>query len=164
MVHVTEESVLQVLDSAASSFEFPILDNGYVYPVDVRLSAYGDRWRWAIAIEHLGVFNRDPSFLNYVYGFGNCLIPTKSEKDFVSAEAFQRWKATHAYLDSISLYPVTDGTSELLEQDYDLRVNPNARDLKLRDILVPIPPADLYETFGIQLESPLLVMFYVSVP
>jgi hypothetical protein len=42
------------LDVGHLAAEFPVLDNGYVYPVDVRLSAYADGCRWALVVEWLG--------------------------------------------------------------------------------------------------------------
>lgn len=37
---ISPEAILQQLDEAAGRFVFPMLDNGYVYPVEVRMVAY----------------------------------------------------------------------------------------------------------------------------
>jgi len=69
----SERTILAQLDRHAEQFDFPTLDNGYIYPVDVRLTAYRDARRWAVAIEHVGFFNRVPDFDNVIYPYGNCL-------------------------------------------------------------------------------------------
>ena len=69
----SERTILAQFDRHAEQFDFPTLDNGYTYPVDVRLTAYRDARRWAVAIEHVGFFNRIPEFQNVIYLFGNCL-------------------------------------------------------------------------------------------
>jgi hypothetical protein len=65
----TAQDILQQLDKCARGFTFPMLDNGYNYPVDSRLSAYRDNKRWALIIEVVG--------LNYWAGghdgINNCL-------------------------------------------------------------------------------------------
>ncbi|MDX6381476.1 MAG: hypothetical protein QOI57_2500, partial [Rubrobacteraceae bacterium] len=50
----TSQDILAQLDECAGKFGFPMLDNGYVYLADVRLSAYRDDARWALVIEVLG--------------------------------------------------------------------------------------------------------------
>ncbi len=50
----SSEEILSQLDKCAAEFTFPMLDNGYVYPVDSRLSAYRDEARWVLIIEVFG--------------------------------------------------------------------------------------------------------------
>jgi hypothetical protein len=69
----TERSILKQLDDHARDFDFPTLDNGYIYPVDARLTAYRDTRRWALVIEHIGYYNRMSQFGSVIYAFGNCL-------------------------------------------------------------------------------------------
>jgi hypothetical protein len=72
----TSQDILAQLDECAGKFGFPMLDNGHVYLVDVRLSAYRDDARWALVIEVLGfdahVGGHDGT-ANCLYCFGNCL-------------------------------------------------------------------------------------------
>jgi hypothetical protein len=108
----TERSILDVLDAAASAYEFPMLDNGYVYPVDVRLSAYGDGGRrWAMAFEWMGTSERSGDFSNAVYCFGNALTSLKSEKDYVTPEAYALWRAENPHWEEMFLFPMLDGPS-----------------------------------------------------
>src|SRR4051812_19259689 len=54
MARYTADEILERLDADAAATRFPMLDNGYIYPADVRLLAYRDAERWAILIEELG--------------------------------------------------------------------------------------------------------------
>ncbi len=46
---MTPNAILEQLDRAAKGFVFPMLDNGYVYPADVRLSIYRDtKFSWIV--------------------------------------------------------------------------------------------------------------------
>lgn len=38
--------------------DFPMLDNGYVYPADVRLTVYRDTQDWLMIIEALGAYTK----------------------------------------------------------------------------------------------------------
>ena len=43
------------LDTCAANYsDFPMLDNAYIFPADVRLTLYGDSTRWALVLEALG--------------------------------------------------------------------------------------------------------------
>ena len=70
----TEQGILRQLDRHAGDFSFPTLNNLYIELVDVRLTAFRDDRRWALAIEHIGYFNRALAFGNHIYGYGNCLL------------------------------------------------------------------------------------------
>lgn len=69
--------ILQQLDQCAEEFTFPMLDNGYVYPADVRLSIYRDPGNWLMVIELLGAYTPRASayktFQNSLYLFGSDL-------------------------------------------------------------------------------------------
>lgn len=72
----TRDEILSQLDACARQFDFPMLDNGYVYLADVRLGAFRDDTRWALAIEVIGVNNRaggHDGINNCLHLFGNCL-------------------------------------------------------------------------------------------
>src|SRR5262249_19790897 len=69
-------AILRQLDRCAEELDFPMLDNGYFYPGDVRLSAYRDERRWALVIEVLGFLYRaglPHGLTTKLYRFGNCL-------------------------------------------------------------------------------------------
>jgi uncharacterized protein DUF7003 len=52
---MTPDAILEQLDLAARKFMFPMLDNGYIYPADVRLSIFRDPSRWLMIVEVLGI-------------------------------------------------------------------------------------------------------------
>ena len=96
-----------------------MLDNGYVYPVDIRLSAFGDGTRWVIVFDWMGVQNRAGEFNGALYAYGNCLRANRTEADFVTPEAFQAWLENHPSDDTIFLSPISDGSSApLLDPDH----------------------------------------------
>ncbi len=73
----TVEEILRVLDEHGRNYSFPMLDNDYFYPGDVRLSAYADQTRWAIIIEQLCCNNRQrprEGIETYLGVFGNCVL------------------------------------------------------------------------------------------
>jgi len=66
--------ILEQLDALCSDFQFPMLDNGHVYPVASRLSAYRNEQRWAIIIEVVGFHYRaggHNGINNALHVFGN---------------------------------------------------------------------------------------------
>jgi hypothetical protein len=72
----TARSILRQLDECAAAYTFPCLDNGYIYPADVRLTGYRDDARWALVIEHIGYgykLSVPDGLENTLYRFGNCV-------------------------------------------------------------------------------------------
>lgn len=72
----TQIQISSQLDACAADWTFPILDNGYVYLVDVRLSAYRTERYWALIIEVLGCDYRAGGVFNTLYCYGNCFTQT----------------------------------------------------------------------------------------
>ena len=66
---MTAEDILAQLDKCAAEFTFPMLDNGYIYPGDVRLTIYRDNSDWLMVLE---CFGANPRTLGYA-SFQNCL-------------------------------------------------------------------------------------------
>lgn len=88
----TTEEILSQLDECARQFSFPMLDNGYVYLGDTRMSAYRDNERWALVIEVLGYNLRTgwhDGLNSCVHCFGNCLQqqPGITDDSFLSVTA-----------------------------------------------------------------------------
>jgi len=84
--------ILSQLDDCAAEFAFPMLDNGYIYPADVRLHAFANEEKWAIVIEHLGYDYRSgdhDGMTDCVHYFGNCLRrePGMANEDFLTFTA-----------------------------------------------------------------------------
>jgi hypothetical protein len=121
---ISAAEILAQLDACARRYEFPMLDNGYVYPADVRLTAYGNGLRWALAIEVLGANPRGfghGCIQNAIYLYGNCLTraPGTSNVDFLG--------------------PTGDGGSPTFDAENGWDVREEARTLRIRDAEVPVP-------------------------
>lgn len=132
------EEILKQLDTCARDFTFPMLDNGYVYFGDTRLSAYQDVNRWALIIEVLGYSVRagnHDGLNNCLHCFGNCLkrSPGTANEDFLS---------------------VTDDglESPTFDDVYGWYIRKEARTIRIRGIDVPLKlnPQQLAEK-GIEL-------------
>lgn len=144
MASFNREEILEQLDECARAFTFPMLDNGYVYPADVRLSAYRDNTRWAIVIEVLGFQNHcggHDGIQNCLHCFGNCLHrkPGTANEDFL-----------HMTTDS------PEGPT-FAEDDFSVEgiVHPKARTIKIRDVIVPVEhDRQKYEAKGIEFRYP----------
>jgi Family of unknown function (DUF7003) len=88
----TAEEVLRQLDDCAREYDFPMLDNAYVYPGDVRLNAFRDDRRWAVLIEDLGFHYRaglPDGIYTAVYHYGNCVRGELGMSDDIFANL--RW-------------------------------------------------------------------------
>ncbi|MBS2000189.1 MAG: hypothetical protein JST44_01705 [Cyanobacteria bacterium SZAS LIN-5] len=84
----TESEILGQLDDCALNFDFPMLDNGYIAPADVKLHAFADELRWAIIIEDLGYHTRTgdhDGMTDCISYYGNCLTrkPGSANEDFL---------------------------------------------------------------------------------
>jgi len=134
------QEILKQVDDCAKDFEFPMLDNGYVYPADTRMSVYANQGNWAIIIEVLGYNPRawqTDGFDNCLYCFGNSLInnPGTNNLNF--------------------LFPISDGISASLFAENDPEIiNPEAKDLKIRDNPISVThDPEIYTKNGIVLEN-----------
>jgi hypothetical protein len=135
------QEILKQLDNCAKDFGFPMLDNGYVYLADTRMSVFASQRNWAIIIEVLGYNPRawkTGGFDNCLYCFGN----------FLSCKIGME--------NSNFLFPISDGISaSLFTEDEPEVINPLAKDVKVRENLIPITTdLDDYARNGIILESP----------
>ena len=133
--------ILQQLDHHARQFTFPMLDNGYVYLADVRLTAFANTDFWALIIETLGFSTRAggaDGFSNALYCFGNNL----HEPPGLSNHRF--------------LFPIAHNPADpLLEEAYSEYIREGAQAITLRNQPQPIvtDPA-FYAAKGIQLAEP----------
>ena len=140
-LHYTAGSILQQLDQCAEEHTFPMLDNGYVYPVDSRLTAYRDDERWAMVIETVGFSYRGGGhngISNCLYVFGNCL----SCKPGIDDESF--------------IYPTEDsGEGETFDPEDEAFLNPHVSTMRLREKTIQVPhEPGYYQTKGIDPEEP----------
>jgi hypothetical protein len=121
-------SILKQLDEAAAEYVFPMLDNGYIYPADVRLTIFRNSDDWLMIIEALGAYTPRTcgcdTFQNCLHLFGSSLHrkPGTANEDF--------------------LYPIDSlGSDPLFEDEYEWNLRPEARSLEIRGIGVPFDPS-----------------------
>jgi hypothetical protein len=138
----TVSEILDQLDKCAEDMNFPMLDNGYTYPADVRLTTYRDATRWAIAIEDIGYFNRASDydgFVNALYLFGNCLSRN-------SGTANEGFFVVVAPVEEISIFGDEWGMDIIREsfplkiQNQTVSVTINAEILQEKNIPLMLPP------------------------
>lgn len=56
---IDRQDILRHLDGEAESFDFPMLDNGYYYHGDQKMTIFQDERGWAILLEILAYNTRD---------------------------------------------------------------------------------------------------------
>jgi hypothetical protein len=114
----TAKEILDQLDQCAEQFTFPMLDNGYIYPGDVRLTVYRDDSDWLMIVEHFGANPRTlsyGSFQNCLHLFGSKLHrpPGTANGDF--------------------LEPITAAPDDwIFEEDYEWNLVDNAHSVMVR--------------------------------
>ena len=75
------DEILALFGRAAAKMRFPFFDNGYLYPVDARLSLFRDDTRWAMIIETLTYSPREANPATWLHVYGNCLSGADSVGD-----------------------------------------------------------------------------------
>lgn len=143
----TAADILEQLDTCAQDFNFPVLDNGYIYPVTSRISIFGNKEKWVIAFEVVGYhyrFNGHTGVENCLYIYGNCLpfYPGLNNANVLSTTADSDEGPTF----------VTDIYGTL---------NPAVNTMLIRDekITIPKDPA-FYTSRNIELQNPPAVRVY----
>jgi hypothetical protein len=148
----SSSSILTVLDDCAKSFNFPALDNGYVYPAAIRLSLFRQESDWAIVFEDFGFSPRAGSPYNCIYTFASQLTNRKQRSDFVSNEAYETYFRDHPNDETNFIYPIQNDdwqdpdNSELLAFDIEK--------VTVRDESISVPNLESFSQFGIKLQQP----------
>ena len=132
--------ILRQLNKCAKDFTFPMLNNGYVYPVTSKLTAYRDDKRWALIIEVVGFSYRGGGhngITNALHVFGNCINtkPGMANANF--------------------LY-ITGNSPDIptFDEEYMESLNPNAKTMTLREKEIPVNHnRDFYLKKGIELKE-----------
>lgn len=135
-----DKDILMQLDKCADEFTFPMLDNGYVYPIDSRLTAYCDKARWVLIIEVVGFNYRGgghDGINNCLHIFGNCLDfqPGTNNDNFIY---------------------ITDNSSEgaTFDEEYLEALNPGIKTMLIREKEVQVSHSiEFYKSKGVDLEE-----------
>ena len=121
---IDREEILYQLDTEAESYVFPMLDNGYYYHVDQKLTIFRDQERWAILLEVLAFNNHDSSIngiTTIANVFGNCLTGWNDNDNF-------------------NYFASDNGVDTFLydETNYVPYLNDKTNSIKVRDTIIPI--------------------------
>ena len=136
---IDRKEILYLLDTEAESYVFPMLDNGYYYHGDQKLTIFRDEKRWAILLEVLQ-FNNHGNNLGGITTianvFGNCLSGWNDNDNFY--------------------FFASDNDVETFlydETNYVPYLNDKATSIKVRDTVIPIQFGKAYYMRkGIELE------------
>ncbi|MEK7434122.1 MAG: hypothetical protein AABZ74_13395 [Cyanobacteriota bacterium] len=139
-----KKEILEQLDKEAQSYSFPMLDNGYYFHGDQKLTIFRDEKRWAILLEVLSYSNRSyglDGITIIAATFGNCIL---TEKLYDNDNFFNF--ATDSVVETETiLYD---------EKTYISYLNPIAKSIKVKGIETPITfDIDFYKSKGISLEE-----------
>ena len=142
--------ILKVLDNASGAFTFPMLDNGYVYLAATRLSLFRSELDWALVIEVFGYSPRaglpDTSICTYASRLHDRDTPTK----YVTEQAYRNYLVNNPNNESRFIYPITEGAWIDSENAESVAASGEVR---LRNLVIPLPSVDEYGEVGIILED-----------
>lgn len=143
----TAKEILEQLDNATKEFRFPMLDNGYTYPVSTRLSAYRNSAEWKIVIEEIGFHYRAAGHA----GIWNCLSIYGNSLDH---------KPGHDNANFLH-FTADSEEGETFDTETESFLNPGVSSMLIRGqkIILSQDP-DFYGSKGIQLEEPGKIMIW----
>lgn len=136
---IDRDEILRQLDTEAATYVFPMLDNGYYYHGDQKLTIFRDEHRWSILLEVLAFNNHENSIdgiTTIANVFGNCLTGWNDNDNFFYF-ASDNFEETFLYDETI----------------YRPYLNNQATSIKVRDTIIPVHfDKEYYLQKGIELE------------
>jgi hypothetical protein len=145
------ERILSVLDRCCDAFTFPMLDNGYVFPVATRLSLHRSTTNWAMVIEVFGFSPRAGLPDTHIHTFADQLDRDPPER-YVTRDAYERYVANNPHNESRFVYPIDEGP--WLDPENGELVANDATEVVVRGHALPLPSFDAYARHGVALEQP----------
>ncbi len=153
MMQFDPHIILSVLDGCCDMFTFPMLDNGYVYLADSRLSLYRSAMDWAMVIEVFGFSPREGLPDTCIYTFASRLHDRDPPEQYVNRrEAYERYLSNNPYNELRAVFPIDEGAWQD-EANSELVVE-NASVVIVRKEALSLPPWREYSAHGIELEQP----------
>jgi hypothetical protein len=132
-------------------YEFPMLDNGYVYLAATRLTLHRSETDWAVVTEVFGFSPRAETPYTSVCVVASRLRNRKQPSDFHPGW-YERYLQQHPNLEQRHDFPIDDdGWQD--EDDLELVREGLAR-LSVRGRVLTLPGPQEYERHGIALEKP----------
>ena len=136
------KEILDQLDAATRKYEFPMLDNGYIFHVDQRMHIMRTENMWMIIVEAVGYSPRaweNNGIHNCLYLYGSNLQSAPGrDKD-----------------DNGFLTPLDHPQEDVFDEKYNWGVNPSVNSIMIKgkEIPVDLSPQKL-EAKGIELTEP----------
>ncbi|MEJ7728493.1 MAG: hypothetical protein WKG00_04700 [Polyangiaceae bacterium] len=146
------KSILDVLDWAAASFRFPMLDNGYVYLAATRLSLFRSVADWALVVEVFGFSPGGGELDVAVSTFASRLRDRNPPGSYVSRQAYENYLAQHPHDEFRAFSPVARGA--WVDPEHDHLVHVDAAELLVRGESVSVPSAEDFARLEIDLSEP----------
>lgn len=138
---LASERILEILDRAAESFVFPMLDNGYIYPAAARLSCFRNGTGWAFVFETFGYSPRAGIPDLCVTSIGEGLVENEVAQGFATPEAFDTFRAQNAYWRQDYFHPLV--MEDVIDWDHGEALLPGIDWLTLRGEKVAAPDLPL---------------------
>jgi hypothetical protein len=152
----TANDILTILDACCESFTFPMLDNGYVYLAETRLTLFHSPKDWAITIEVFGFSPRSGSPYIHIYTFGSTLINRKPPEEYVSREAYDNYLENNPNNEFRFVYPLDNAWID----DPCEAVASSAERIILRDQEIRLPSRVDFRRHKIELRDPTEIAVY----
>jgi len=146
----SKDQILGVLDSCTENFTFPMLDNGYTYLADCRLSLFRSQENWQLAVEVFGFSPRAMIPDVQIFHFGNNIQRRKDPDNFVSVGAFEKYLENNPYNEFDAAFPLSEG--DWIDERTADTVVPG-RSVLVRTTRVQVPSRSEYKAQDIDLES-----------
>ncbi|MFO0442463.1 MAG: DUF7003 family protein [bacterium] len=145
----TTADILNVLDSCAGRYSFPMLDNGYICLAAARLGLFRSETDWAITTEVFGFSPRTGVPDLCIGSFASSLINRKEPHDYFSPEAHKAYLERQPNDETLFINHIEDG--DWMDDEGVPRIAANVR---LRRTPVLPPEITDYKRYGIELENP----------
>jgi hypothetical protein len=127
-----------------------MLDNGYVYLAATRLSLFRSEQDWAVVIEVFGFSPRAGLPDTHIHTFASRLHNRDTPDKYVTKEAYQNYLTNNPNNESRFIYPIAEG--DWIDSE-DAEAVAASGDVRLRDMVLPLPSPDEYRLMDIELEG-----------
>lgn len=152
----SNEKVIDVLDQTAEDFQFPMLDNGYIYPAASRLSLYANDVDWALVFETFGYSPRAGFPDLSISTISNKLVRRNPPENFVSEKAYEKYLLNNSHFDLRLFHPITN--EDWVNEEEPEFVKP-VGSIVVRNKEINLPNLSEYKKAGIEPKETQLAVF-----
>jgi hypothetical protein len=155
----TSKEILKVLDDCTESFNFPMLDNGYIYLAATKMTLFWSNNDWALVIEIFGYSPRSEIPDIQLYTFSSKLHNRNSEHNYVTQEAYQNYLVNNPYNEARFVYPIEN--EDWLDEKDQEKVKTGSFVTVRGKTVAPISN-ELYKDYSIVLENKTPMVFELA--